>query len=335
MEVLLLLSAFLTLVIGNPLTLVVVIGTRPDVIKLSSIINTMKPVYDGLIDVKVLCTGQHKELLAPMLKQFEIIPDVHLDLMEYSRDGSGVFVAKSIEALSKHFQDMEIKPDAIVVQGDTNTALAGAMAAFYCKIPVVHVEAGLRTWELSSPYPEEFNRRTISVIAALSLAPTEKSKLNLIQDGVDIDTIKVTGNTVVDSVLAVLGKDLSAKDQSLVDRIETHIKLEGSNKKKKYVLVSSHRQENFGAPLQEIIKSISKLSQLFTDFVFFFLLHMNPKSREPVSAAFGDSTNVILLEPLDYFPFIKLLKGAVMIVTDSGGMQEEASLFAVPCFVLR
>lgn len=316
-------------------TVVVVLGTRPDVIKLSSTIQILRNYYQSYVSVQILSTGQHRELLQPLLQLFDIDPHVHLDLMDFSRNGSATFVGRSIELISNNLNSMNPKPAAVVVQGDTNTALAAAMGAFYCRIPVVHIEAGLRTWDITAPFPEEFNRRAISLIAAISLAPTERSKENLIKDGVDLDSIVVTGNTVIDSAQLVLSKPLSPEEQGILKQIEAPLYAENSSNKKRYVLISSNRQENFGQPLGEIIEAVKQLAMTWTDTMFLFLLHMNPQSRGPVTAALPGIANVLLLDPVEYVPFLHLLAGAALIVSDSGGMQEEAAALGVPCIVLR
>jgi UDP-N-acetylglucosamine 2-epimerase (non-hydrolysing) len=321
-------------------SVVVVVGTRPDVIKLASTIALLRDYYSQHIALQILCTGQHRELLTPMLRQFNITPDIDLDLMPFSRNGSASFVAKSMESITETFRSLSPRPAAVVVQGDTNTALAASLAAFYARIPVVHIEAGLRTWDIASPYPEEFNRRAISLIAALSLAPTEKSKENLLRDGVSADSISVTGNTVIDGARQALSAPLGGAQAAQLAQIESHLRSSGGEgggegARRPYVLISSNRQENFGQPLAEIIGAVRTLSQRHPEVLFFFLLHMNPQSRGPVTEALPGLSNVVLLEAVDYAPFVRLLQGALLAVSDSGGMQEEAAALAVPFVVLR
>ena len=320
---------------ADRMSVAVILGTRPDVIKLAPVIASLRHSFAEDITVHVISSGQHRELLEPALDLFHLVPDVNLDLMRFSSNGSATFVSRAIESFSHALQDISPAPRAVIVQGDTNTALAGAMAAFYERIPVVHVEAGLRTWDITSPYPEEFNRRAISVIASLSLAPTSYSKENLVKSGVDIDSIRVTGNTVIDSVINILS---SVGDVPVESDFSRMILPRLSNEKgelRRFVIVSSHRRENIGSGLQSIVHAVRALARIYPDIVFLYIYHMNPQTRSPVSDLLGNIDNVLILEPVEYSWLLRLLAHASLVLTDSGGLQEEAAFMGVRCLVLR
>jgi UDP-N-acetylglucosamine 2-epimerase (non-hydrolysing) len=311
---------------------VVVLGTRPDTIKLAPVISALRTHFDDCISVFVLSSGQHKELLKPALDLFDITPDGNLDLMKYDWNDSAVFVARAIESMAQVIKDMHPLPRAMVVQGDTNTALAGAMAAFYNRIPVIHVEAGLRTWDISSPHPEEFNRRTISVIASLSLAPTTRSRDNLIQSGVSLDAIKVTGSTLIDSAVRVLDLPVEREAEFLAHVAQRLVHEGGVNR---YVIVSSHPRENKDDGLHSIARAVRVSAIAHPDVVFLFISHRDRQPGRPVGEILANVSNVILLEPVEYSWFLRLLRDAVLVVTDSGGVQEEAAFLGVRCIALR
>jgi UDP-N-acetylglucosamine 2-epimerase (non-hydrolysing) len=311
----------------------VIVGTRPDVIKLAPVVNAFRSTGFRDIGVTLINSGQHKELLQPALDLFQLSPDVNLDLMRYSTNGSAVFVSRAIEAFSAALQQMTPLPRAVVVQGDTNTALAGAMAAFYLQIPVVHVEAGLRTWDISSPFPEEFNRRAISVIAALSLAPTDLAKDNLVKSGASLDTIKVTGNTVIDSVESI--RDNPNLTEDYFSQFVQPQLIDERGVQKRFVIVTSHRRENIGQGLQSILLAVRVLAESHPNVIFLYIFHMNPLTRGPVREILHGIDNVIMTEPIEYPRFVRLLSDAALVVTDSGGLQEEAAYLGVRCIVLR
>ncbi len=294
-----------------------VFGTRPEAIKLAPLINRFKKS----IDVKICVTGQHRQMLDQVLGVFNITPDYDLNLMTANQSLSELS-AKLLCAINnllikEHF-------DFVVVQGDTTTAMVGALAAFYNKIKVLHVEAGLRTNNIYSPFPEEINRQIISKISSLNFAPTETNKLNLINEGINEKSIFVTGNTGIDSLMWVL-----ENTNSHIDKIPFDIK------KEKFILVTGHRRENFGEGFINICEAIKSLAFKYPEIKIIYPVHLNPNVQEPVNKILSDISNVFLIEPLDYVSFAHLMDNSFFIITDSGGVQEEAPCLGKPILVMR
>lgn len=289
-----------------------VFGTRPEVSKLAPVIFEARK--EPNLETVIVSTGQHREMLDQMLKIFNIVPDIDLAIMEERQSLSSVTV-KIIERIEPVI--LSYKPDMVIVQGDTSSAFLASLVSFYNKIPVAHVEAGLRSFDIYNPFPEEANRRFISVISSLNLVPTRKAKENLLKEGIKEESIIVTGNTIVDAVYWI------AKD---LPEISTD---------KKIILVTAHRRENWGEPMRELSLAIKELVEEFPDIVFIVPLHKNPIVREIFNEILSNTERVELLEPLDYPSLIRVMKSTYLILTDSGGIQEEAPTFGKPVLVLR
>lgn len=294
----------------------IVLGTRPEAIKLAPVIKTFKKCENFI--TRVIITGQHKEMVQQVLKIFDI--EVQKDLNIMKRNQSLIQITSlTLNGLKKDFKDY--KPNLLLVQGDTNTAFAAALGAFYEKVPVGHIEAGLRTNQINDPFPEEGNRRLISQIGTLHFAPTNEAKLNLVSSGVN-GVIEVTGNTVIDALLMASKKNIIPKNS----RIDWN---------KKVIFISVHRRENWGLRLQNIIKGLKLILKEYKDVVILSPLHPNPLIREPFLKSFQNHHNVILTEPLNYLELIGTIKNCFMLLTDSGGLQEEAPSLGKPVLILR
>lgn len=292
-----------------------VIGTRPEAIKMAPVIFELKK--QEFLEVKVLATSQHREMLKQILGVFEILPDFDLDVMEKNQ-GLESLTAKILVQTSVLLE--KEKPDIVLVQGDTTTVMAAAMAAFYKKIPIGHIEAGLRTGDMQNPYPEEFNRVLVSKMAKWHFAPTSSAKQNLLAEGVHEQSIYVTGNTVIDALYYAIQKNPSANESSL---------------KKKTILITCHRRENFGKPLENICTALLRIAKDFPDVYFKFPVHPNPNISDFVRARLSNQANIILTDPLGYLELIKTLSECHFVLTDSGGIQEEAPALGKPVLVLR
>ncbi len=297
----------------------VVFGTRPEAIKMAPVVKELEKVKD--IETLVVVTAQHREMLDQVLHLFEIKPQYDLDLMKEKQDlysiTSGVLTGLK-EIMFKE------KPDLVLVHGDTTTTFTAALAAFYQKIPVGHVEAGLRTKNKYSPYPEEMNRVLTSRLTELHFAPTETAKANLLQEGMASFKIWVTGNTVIDALLGTVKNDYSFSD-----------KLANINFDRRILLVTTHRRENWGHKMREIYKALLSLIDEFDDVELVFPVHMNPTVRDLAFEILGNRERIHLIEPLDYEPFANLMNKSHFILTDSGGLQEEAPSLGKPVLVLR
>lgn len=269
------------------------------------------------IESVVAVTAQHREMLDQVLKLFNISPDFDLNIMS---EGQTLFDITSRALLGLDKVLTEAKPDVVLVHGDTTTTFAGALAAYYHQIEVGHVEAGLRTRNKFSPYPEEMNRRLTGSLADLNFAPTSTAKANLLREGVDADKIFVTGNTVIDA---------------LYQTVRTDYKFQHVDASKRVILVTTHRRENLGEPLRQVYKALRALVEEFADVEIIFPVHKNPKVREVVNEELGGLERVCLIDPLDYEPFANLMNRATLILTDSGGVQEEAPALGKPVLVLR
>ena len=308
----------------------VVFGTRPEAIKMAPVVKSLQTHSE--IETTVCVTAQHRQMLDQVLNLFDIKPDIDLNLMQANQDLSDV-TSRALVGLRDRFR--ENKPDAILVHGDTTTALAAAMAGFYSGIPVGHVEAGLRTHDVHSPFPEEFNRQVISKIARWHFAPTFSSRDNLLAEGVNTAHIYVTGNTVIDALhwtLERLAHQNDADNQSsrLLDQL-----LPFNWRNHRFILMTGHRRENFGSGFIHICDAVRNLAQRYPDVHVVYPVHLNPNVREPVLARLGDLHNVHLLDPLQYEPFCLLLKQCYFVLTDSGGIQEEAPSLGKPVLVMR
>lgn len=303
-----------------------VFGTRPEAIKLAPLLKYLQ--QDGAFDLKVCVTAQHRQMLDQVLALFEIQPDFDLDLMQSEQDLSALS-ARILSSLRPVFA--EYRPNLVLVHGDTTTAFASALSAFYHQIPVAHIEAGLRTHNIHSPFPEEANRRLIAGIAQWHFAPTATAKQNLLNEGIRADRIWVTGNTVIDALSATLQK--LAQTPALVKAFAERYPFLDS--KKRLILVTVHRRENLGAGLVQICDALSNLAGRHSDLQIVYPVHPNPNVREVVYSRLGNLSNLFLLEPQDYLPFISLMARAELILTDSGGIQEEATALAKKILVLR
>ena len=302
----------------------VVFGTRPEAIKLAPIIKEFEKHPDE-IQLKVCVTAQHRQMLDSVLKIFDIKPDYDLNIM---RDKQTLFdITNNVLIKIKEIYLME-KPDIVFVQGDTTTTFASALAAYYLQIKVAHIEAGLRTYNKYSPFPEEINRRMVSAIADLHFAPTEQSKLNLLKENVNEKDIFVTGNTVIDALFMILEK---IKGE--------HISIEGIEsselENKRLILVTGHRRESFGEGFENICNALKELAESFNDIIIIYPVHLNPNVRGPVNRILGNVRNVKLIEPIGYLSFVYLMEKAYIIITDSGGIQEEAPSLSKPVLVMR
>jgi len=297
--------------------ILIVFGTRPEAIKMAPLVLLLRQNFD----IKVCVTGQHKEMLGQVLKIFQIIPDYDLDLMKLNQNLANL-TSEVLNGVTQILQTEEF--DWVLVQGDTTSTMAAAMAAFYQKVCVGHVEAGLRTFDLESPYPEELNRQVTSKLSSFHFAPTLESKQNLLKEGVSENSISITGNTVIDALHWVLGHSLRIDVALPFDLHQSQI-----------VLVTGHRRENFGDRFQQICKAIRTIAQKKPEVQIVYPVHLNPNVREPVHRILSDLPNIHLLEPLEYPQFVHLMNQSTIILTDSGGVQEEAPSLGKPVLVMR
>lgn len=304
----------------------IVFGTRPEAIKLCPVILAMK--RETSFNCRVCVTGQHREMLRQVLDVFGVVPDEDLELMRPNQTLGGL-TSRAIAALDDYLT--REKPDVVMVQGDTTTVLCGALAAFYRHIPVAHVEAGLRTWNLDSPWPEEANRVLTTRLAKWHFCPTENNKANLLKEGVPERDIYVTGNTVIDALL--MAREMVRQNPPKIDGIPDGLMASGA----KMVLITGHRRENFGDGFEHICLAIRNLAERFQDVQFIYPVHLNPNVREPVGRILArhSGRNVHLIEPQSYLPFVALMDRAHVILTDSGGVQEEAPSLGKPVLVMR
>lgn len=307
-------------------TVLFVFGTRPEAIKLAPVIEAARK--DPALRVRVCVTGQHREMLAQVLELFEIEPDVDLDIMQPAQSLTDVAVAvlaKLVPVLR------ELRPDLVIVQGDTTSAFAAGLAAFYAGIEVAHVEAGLRSGDPQAPWPEEVNRRLLTVVTQLHFAPTEGARLNLLREGVDPARIHVTGNSVIDALQKAVGR--LDGDTALRERLEAALPF--LDTRRRLILVTGHRRENFGPGFESICAALARLVREHEDIEIVYPVHLNPNVREPVHRMLGDSRRIHLLEPVDYLSFVYLMTRSDLILSDSGGVQEEAPTLGKPVLVMR
>ena len=308
-----------------------VFGTRPEAIKMAPLVKALAAEQE--FDAKVCVTAQHREMLDQVLELFEITPDYDLNLMQAGQDLYDITtnVLLGLRDVLKEFQ-----PDIVLVHGDTATTFAATLAAFYQQIPVGHVEAGLRTGNMYSPWPEEANRVLTGRIAAVHFAPTDRNKKALLNDHVPEDTITVTGNTVIDALQWVVNKIESSNE--LKNNIYTTLKQAGLDTAaldNRYVLVTGHRRENFGSGFESICQALQDLATANPITHFIYPVHLNPNVQEPVKRLLGGLNNVHLIKPLGYEPFVYLMQQAYLVLTDSGGVQEEAPGLGKPVLVMR
>lgn len=315
-----------------------VFGTRPEAIKMAPLVKEFQK-YPEKFKTIVCVTGQHREMLDQVLQIFEITPDYDLNIMKQGQDLYDV-TARVLTGMRDVLT--EVKPDVVLVHGDTTTSTAGALAAFYQKIPVGHVEAGLRTHNIYSPWPEEMNRQITGRIAEYNFAPTPLSKENLLKENVEEEKIEVTGNTVIDALYMVVDKiknnpklnlelgELLRESGYDVDRLKDE---------KKLVLITGHRRENFGEGFISMCKAIKTLTEKYPDVDFVYPMHLNPNVRKPIHEVFGEDLsglgNMFFIEPLEYLSFVYLMEKSNIVLTDSGGIQEEAPGLGKPVLVMR
>ncbi len=309
-------------------TVSVVFGTRPEAIKLAPVIRRL---HDrASIDCNVCVTAQHRELLDEVLAIFSIEPDVDLDLMRSGQDLPGLS-ARALVSLAGYFE--RSAPDLVLIQGDTTTTFCAALAAFYAGVPIGHVEAGLRTHDLAAPWPEEANRAMTSRLASLHFAATELNRSNLLNEGVADSTIHVTGNPVIDALQYVM----SHVEGDAFEVKTTENKLLKVDSNRPLVLITAHRRESFGQPLERVCEAISTLAVEYPSHHFVYAVHPNPRVRETVDALLAKTgeANLSLIEPVGYSTFVRLMAASTLILTDSGGIQEEAPSLGVPVLVVR
>ena len=302
-----------------------VFGTRPEAIKMAPLVKELANQYD--FESKVCVTAQHREMLDQVLEIFNVKPDYDLDIMKSNQDLYDI--TSNILLDMKDVLD-DFKPDLVLVHGDTTTTFATTLAAFYQKIDVAHVEAGLRTGNLYSPWPEEANRKLTGVLAKYHFAPTSTAKLNLLKENIDEKNIIVTGNTVIDALFLALDKTKQNKnlEQKIIQ--ELNLKIDSQ-----FILITGHRRENFGQGFINICEAIKELAIKYPKINFIYPVHLNPNVRKPVNEILSNLENVFIIEPLDYLPFVYLMSKSYLILTDSGGIQEEAPSLGKPVLVMR
>jgi len=318
---------------GQKLKILSIFGTRPEAIKLAPVLRELDNHPERIIS-QVCITAQHRELLDQVLEFFDIQPDFDLDIMQANQTPTEV-ASLTLSKLAPILQSLA--PDWVLVQGDTTTAIAASLAAFYAQVKVGHIEAGLRTQDRWNPFPEEINRKIIGAIANLHFAPTESAKHNLIQEGIHVEDIFVTGNTGIDALLWVLNQQLSTRaTMSAIENRVKHGDLKGLDVSKKMILVTAHRRENQGKPLEDICQALKEIAKKYVDEVqIIYPVHLSPAVYEPVNRLLGSVPNIMLIPPVDYFLLVYLMKQAFLILTDSGGIQEEAPALGIPVLVLR
>ncbi len=305
--------------------IMIVFGTRPEAIKMAPVVRALREAKQW--EVKVCVTAQHRQMLDQVLDLFNIKPDFDLNLMKPGQDLTDI-TSNVLIGMRDVFNQW--KPDLVFVHGDTTTAMAASLAAFYAKIPVAHVEAGLRTNNIYSPWPEEMNRRMVGRVASLHFAPTETARANLLAEGCADKSIFVTGNTVIDALLNVVER--INKDTTLNQQLRERFAF--LKEDKRLILVTGHRRENFGQGFEDICKALRKIAER-DDVEIVYPVHLNPNVQEPVRRILGDCPRIHLIEPLDYLPFVYLMNRAHILLTDSGGIQEEAPSLGKPVLVMR
>jgi UDP-N-acetylglucosamine 2-epimerase (non-hydrolysing) len=306
----------------DPIHALCIFGTRPDAIKMAPVVLELLR-HPNRFRTSVVVTGQHREQLEQVLRAFDLRPDRDLEIMRHGQTLTDI-TCRVLGGLDAAIA--ELAPDVVIAQGDTTTTFAASLAAFYRRVPFGHVEAGLRTNDPYDPFPEEMNRRLTGVIARFHFAPTSAARSNLLREGVPDDRIAVTGNTGIDALLTVGAQSYAFADPRLAGIAASPRRL---------VLITAHRRENWGEPLASICQAVSRLAEEFTDCEFVYAMHRNPVVREIVEPLLSNRDRIHLVEPPDYVPFVKLMQRAELILTDSGGVQEEAPSFGVPVLTLR
>ena len=313
--------------IPNQKKVLIVFGTRPEAIKMAPLVKTLKT----RMNVKVCVTAQHREMLDQVLDLFEINPDFDLNIMQPGQDLFDL-TNRVLTGMKKIL--LKIKPDLVLVHGDTTTTMATSIAAFYMQIPIGHVEAGLRTYNKLSPFPEEINRQITTRLAKFHFVPTSKAKANLLNEKIPENNIYVTGNTVIDALLSVIDK---ARQTSYPDHLFNQMPFLtiDTSQSPRIILVTGHRRENFGIGFEQICKAIREIAENNPEVQIIYPLHLNPNVREPVNRIISNIDNIHLPDPMDYLSFIKLMDACYLILTDSGGIQEEAPSLGKPVLVMR
>ena len=310
----------------NSKRILIVFGTRPEAIKMAPLVHAL--ISDERFTVKVCVSAQHREMLDQVLELFEITPDYDLNIMKAGQTLNDI-TARIILELKPILE--EFKPDVVLVHGDTATTFAASLAAYYEQIPLGHVEAGLRTGNIYSPWPEEGNRKLTGALAKYHFAPTDTSKKNLIEENFKSENIIVTGNTVIDALLMI--KDKIDSDKSLSSKLAASFPMLDTSKK--LILVTGHRRESFGGGFERICEALAITAKRYPNAQIIYPMHLNPNVREPVNRILKDTNNIYLIEPQQYLPFIYLMTRAHIILTDSGGIQEEAPSLGKPVLVMR
>ena len=305
-----------------PLKVMLVYGTRPEAIKLAPLVAAMRD--DERFNPIVVVTGQHREMLDQVHDFFGIVPDEDLDIHAPGQTLTQI-TNRSLQGVGQAIE--AYRPDAVVVQGDTTSAFAAALAAFYHEIPVLHVEAGLRTGNISSPFPEEANRRLISQVTALHLCPTTTSRDNLLRESTDPQTVRVTGNTVIDALLVAVDRRVPPPDENLMAALE--------DVSRRVVLVTAHRRESWGEPMRAIGRAVTRLAEQHPEVLFVLPIHRNPRVREALLPQIAGHSNIVWCDPLEYGAFCALIDRCDVVLTDSGGVQEEAPALSKPVLVMR
>jgi UDP-N-acetylglucosamine 2-epimerase (non-hydrolysing) len=308
----------------------VAFGTRPEAIKLAPVVHELerRNSFERIICV----TAQHRQMLDQVLGLFGMVPDIDLNVMRENQD---LFDVTANVMLGMRDVYRQIKPDIVLVQGDTTTCFAAALAAFYERIPVGHVEAGLRTYDLAAPFPEEANRALVSRIAQFHFAPTERAKANLLAEAVPEASVLVTGNTVIDALLHVRDKIRVGPVSALIESIGAESYRRIADHNGPLVLMTSHRRENFGLGFETVFRAVSDLASANADWLFVFPVHLNPNVSTLAAQLLGGQANIVLIKPVDYSSFVWLMDKATVILTDSGGVQEEAPSLGKPVLVMR
>lgn len=311
--------------------ILLVFGTRPEAIKVAPVIQILRD-QSSKLSVVICVTAQHREMLDQVLRIFDIKPDYDLNIMKDNQDLFDV-TTNALKGLREVM--IEVSPDMVLVQGDTTTAFVAGLAAFYLKIPVGHIEAGLRTHNKYSPFPEEKNRHLLSALTDYHFAPTEWSGANLLKEGVAKDRIWVTGNTVIDALLSIVKRQESGDKQEFLRNYFKVTHRLDLNDNGKLILVTGHRRENFGSGFENICLALKEIAARRADVNIVYPVHLNPNVREPVKRILNDCVNIRLIEPLEYEPFVYLMNKSYLILTDSGGIQEEAPSLGKPVLVMR
>jgi UDP-N-acetylglucosamine 2-epimerase (non-hydrolysing) len=306
-----------------------IFGTRPEAIKMLPLVQALQA--DQRFKCEVAVTAQHRDMLDQVMDLFEVKADYDLNIMQAGQTLFDI-TARALTGLQQVLA--EAKPNLILVHGDTSTTFVGALAAYYCQIPVAHVEAGLRSGNKLSPFPEEMNRKLTGAIADLHLAPTSLAAGNLLREGIDRENIFITGNTVIDALKWAVQKP-SPEEAGLLQLRQLQKELLESGQACRVLTVTSHRRENLGQPMQEIFKALRRLAEDFTDAVVVFPMHKNPAVRKPAQEILGGHPRILLIEPMEYLPFCHLMAQSYLVLTDSGGLQEEAPALGKPVLVLR